>query len=180
VVRNGAAWSAVWSARWSEHGPERRKGVRHGAYIAVMPSIRVVRLDPDLELPVYAKAGDGALDLVSTVDATLDPAGGRALLPTGLSIALPDGWAGLVLSRSGLAARHGVCVLNSPGLIDSGYRGEIMVPLINLDPHHAFVVKRGDRIAQFLAIPVEAVRWVEVATLDKTERADGGFGHTGR
>jgi dUTP pyrophosphatase len=145
-----------------------------------MPNIRVVRVDPDLALPVYAKADDGALDLVSTVDATLVAGGGRALLATGLSIALPPGWAGLVLSRSGLAARHGVCVLNAPGLVDSGYRGEIMVPLINLDPQEAFVVRRGDRIAQFLATPVEAVRWVEVDTLGETERGSGGFGHTGR
>ncbi len=144
-----------------------------------MPQIEVVRLDPDLALPTYARPGDGALDLVSRVDATLSPGGGRALLATGLSIALPDGWAGLVLSRSGLAAKHGVCVLNSPGLVDSGYRGEIMVPLVNLDSSMPFEVRRGDRIAQFMAVPVESVTWVEVEKLGVTDRGDGGFGHTG-
>ena len=144
-----------------------------------MPRIQVVRLDPDLVLPSYARPGDGAMDLVSRVDATLGPKGGRALLGTGLSIALPDGWAGLVLSRSGLAAKHGVCVLNSPGLVDSGYRGEIMIPLVNLDSAMPFEVRRGDRIAQFMAVAVDSVTWAEVEALDETERGSGGFGHTG-
>jgi dUTP pyrophosphatase len=145
-----------------------------------MPSVRVVRIDPEVPLPTYAKAGDGAMDLTSRVDATLAAGGGRALLPTGLTIALPDGWAGLVLSRSGLAARHGVCVLNSPGLVDAGYRGEIMVPLVNLDPVAVFEVRRGDRIAQFMAVPVERVEWDEFLVLEESERGSGGFGHTGR
>lgn len=150
------------------------------AYIARVPSIPVVNLDPELALPAYARAGDGAMDLVSRFDAVLAPRGGRQLLATGLSVALPDGWAGLVLSRSGLAARHGVCVLNSPGLVDSGYRGEIMVPLVNLDPDEPFVVNRGDRIAQFLAIPVETLTWMPVAEMGESARGSGGFGHTGR
>lgn len=144
-----------------------------------MPSIEVVQLDPELMLPEYSRPGDGAVDLVSRTNVILEAAGGRALLATGLSIALPPGWAGLVLSRSGLAAKHGVCVLNAPGLVDAGYRGEIMVPLVNLDPTKVFVVNRGDRIAQFMAIPVDPIVWVPVGSLNKTERGAGGFGHTG-
>jgi dUTP pyrophosphatase len=142
--------------------------------------VPIRRLDPTLPLPGYAKPGDAGLDLVAVADAHLEPAGGRALVGTGMGIALPHGWAGLVLSRSGLAARHGVAVLNAPGLIDSGYRGEIMVPLVNTDPTSAYQVHRGDRIAQLLLIPVTPVWFSEVDQLDGGEGRGGGFGHTGR
>lgn len=145
-----------------------------------MLEVPVVRLDPDLPLPDYARAGDAGLDLVAREGAVLAPAGGRALVPTGLALALPVGWAGFVQPRSGLAVRHGVTCLNTPGLIDAGYRGEIKVLLVNLDPTDAFEVVRGERIAQLVVQQVAQVELVEVATLDDTERGTGGFGSTGR
>ncbi len=164
------------------HRRGRKRWLRQkiAAYIARVLSIPLVNLDPELGMPTYARPGDGAMDLVSRTDAILVPGGGRQLLGTGLAVALPEGWVGLVLSRSGLAARHGVCVLNAPGLVDSGYRGEIMVPLVNLDPTETFVVSRGDRIAQFLAIPIETIAWLQVTELGDSARGSGGFGHTGR
>jgi dUTP pyrophosphatase len=145
-----------------------------------MPSIRVVQLDPGLALPAYAKPGDGAVDLLARQDGVVAPNGGRFVFGSGLAIALPDGWCGLVLSRSGLAAKHGVFVANAPGLVDAGYRGEVMVPLVNTDPEHGFEVRRGDRIAQLLVQPVDRIVWEVVAELDETERGAGGLGHTGR
>src|SRR3546814_2471298 len=109
--------------------------------------VPVVRLDPDLPLPAYAKPGDAGLDLLAREAAVLEP-GGRALVPTGIAIAIPEGHAGFVQPRSGLALRHGVTVLNSPGLIASGYRDELKVVLVNLDPRERFEISRGDRIAQ--------------------------------
>ncbi len=141
--------------------------------------LKVVRLDADLPLPQYAKPGDGAMDLLARSDGTLEAAGGRFVFGTGLALALPVGTCGLVLSRSGLAARHGVIVANAPGLIDEGYRGEIMVPLINTDPVAPFEVRRGDRIAQFMVLPIDAIRWMVVDQLSDTERGAGGLGHTG-
>jgi len=139
----------------------------------------VVRLDPDLPLPRYAKAGDAGLDLHAREDAVLRRGGGRAVVATGLSLAIPPGYAGFVLPRSGLAARHGVSVVNAPGLIDAGYRGELNVVLINTDLDSDYQVRRGDRIAQLVVQRVEAATITEVLVLDGVNRG-GGFGHTGR
>ena len=139
----------------------------------------MVRLDPDLPLPAYARAGDAGLDLLAREPATLPAGGGRALVPTGIALAIPPGWAGFVQPRSGLALRHGVTCLNTPGLIDAGYRDELRVLLVNLDPSSAFEVARGDRIAQLVLQPVGSVTWREVDALDETERGLGGFGSTG-
>jgi dUTP pyrophosphatase len=141
--------------------------------------VRIVRLDPDLPLPVYAHDGDAGLDLFAREDAVVPAAGGRALVPTGISIALPVGHAGFVLPRSGLALKHGVTVVNSPGLIDCAYRGEIKVVLLNTDQRASYRVQRGDRIAQLVVQPVMHVVWNEVAELDGEDRG-GGFGHSGR
>lgn len=138
------------------------------------------RLDPDLPLPAYAKPGDAGVDLRATEAVTLAPGGGRALVPTGVAVAIPRGYAGFVQPRSGLALKHGVTVLNSPGLIDADYRGELKVVLVNTDPTEAFVIERGERIAQLVIQAVEHVDFVEVDELDETERGDGGFGHSGR
>ena len=143
-------------------------------------SVPVVRLDPDLDLPAYARVGDAGLDLVAREPARLEPGGGRALVPTGIAFALPEGYAGFVQPRSGLALRHGITCLNTPGLIDSGYRDELKVLLVNLDPREAFDVHRGDRIAQLVVQSVALVQWSPVVTLPPSERGGGGFGHTGR
>jgi dUTP pyrophosphatase len=145
-----------------------------------MLPIPVVRLDPDLPLPDYAHVGDAGADLVSREDALLRRAGGRALLPTGIALALPPGYAGLVLPRSGLALRHGVTCLNTPGLVDSGYRGELQVLLVNTDPDEDYQVSRGDRIAQLVVQAVEQAEFQPVDELVASERGAGGFGHTGR
>lgn len=145
-----------------------------------MLEVPVVRLDPDLPLPRYAKPGDAGVDLVATEDVTLEAGGGRGLVPTGVAVAIPRGFAGFIQPRSGLALRHGVTVLNTPGLIDADYRGELKVLLINTDPDEAFVVARGERIAQLVVQAVEHVIFVEVDDLDDTDRGAGGFGHTGR
>lgn len=141
-------------------------------------SVPVVRLDPDLPLPSYATPGDAGLDLLAREDVTLAPAGGRALIPTGIAFALPRGHAGFVQPRSGLALRHGVTCLNTPGLIDSGYRDELKVLLVNLDPTEAFEIRRGDRIAQLVVQAVSEVVWEPVDVLDGANRG-GGFGSTG-
>jgi len=142
-------------------------------------TVPVVRLDPDLDLPSYAHEGDAGLDLRAREDAVVPPAGGRALVPTGIALALPRGYAGFVLPRSGLALKHGVTVVNSPGLIDCAYRGEIKVVLLNTDAHTSYRVTRGDRIAQLVVQRVVEVEWAEVASLDDNDRG-GGFGHSGR
>jgi dUTP pyrophosphatase len=142
--------------------------------------VPVRRLDPDLPLPAYAKPGDAGVDLRATEAVTLLPGGGRALVPTGVAVAIPRGYAGFVQPRSGLALKHGVTVLNTPGLIDADYRGELKVLLINTDPAEPFVIERGERIAQLVIQAVEHVDFVEVDELDETERGEGGFGHTGR
>jgi len=144
-----------------------------------MLDVPVVRLDPDLPLPAYARPGDAGLDLRAREDVTLAPAGGRALVPTGIAIAIPDGYAGFVQPRSGLALRHGVTCINSPGLIDAGYRDELKVALVNLDPTEAFEVRRGERIAQLVVQAVARVEWQAVAALEGINRG-GGFGSTGR
>src|SRR5436190_598694 len=143
-------------------------------------TVPVVRLDAELPLPSYARLGDAGADLVARADHVLAPAGGRALIPTGVAIALPPGYAGFVLPRSGLALRHGVTCLNTPGLIDALYRGELKVLLVNTDPVEEYVVHRGDRIAQLVIQRVEQVNWVPVDELEATTRDAGGFGSTGR
>ena len=148
--------------------------------LAAVLEVPVVRLDSDLDLPAYAKPGDAGVDLRARDDVTLLPGGGRALVATGLAVAIPLGYAGFVQPRSGLALKHGVTCLNTPGLIDSGYRGELKVLLVNTDPAEPFEVKRGERIAQLVIQAVEHVTFVEVDELTDSERGDGGFGHTGR
>ena len=144
-----------------------------------MPEIAVQRLDPDLPLPQYAHEGDAGVDLYAREDTVLAPQGGRALMPTGIAIAIPRGYAGFVLPRSGLALHNGISVVNAPGLIDSHYRGELKVVLLNTDPTRPYHVHRGDRIAQLVIQKVEDVTWVEVSELDANNRG-GGFGHSGR
>ncbi len=145
-----------------------------------MLDLPLVRLDPDLPLPEYARAGDAGADLVARDDVVLAARGGRALVPTGLAVAIPAGHAGLVLPRSGLALRHGVTVLNAPGLVDAGYRGELHVVLVNTDPEADYTVHRGDRIAQLVIVAVEQVSISVVAALPGSERGEGGFGSSGR
>ena len=140
--------------------------------------VAVLRLDPDLPLPAYARPGDAGLDLRAAETVTLKP-GVRALVATGVALAIPEGYAGLVLPRSGLAVRHGVGVLNSPGLIDAGYRGELKVLLVNHDPATPVTVARGDRIAQLVIQRVERAALEEVTALPSSERGTGGFGSTG-
>lgn len=140
--------------------------------------VQVRRLDPDLALPQYARAGDAGLDLLAREGVTLAP-GHRALVPTGIAIALPEGTAGFVHPRSGLAARHGVTILNAPGTVDAGYRGELLVNLINLDPRAAFTVRRGDRIAQLVVQAVECVTLEETDSLPPSERGSTGHGDSG-
>lgn len=144
-----------------------------------MLEIPLVRLTDGLEVPDYAKPGDAGVDLRSSVDVVIEP-GCRELVPTGIAVAIPAGFAGFVQPRSGLALKHGVTCLNTPGLIDSGYRGELKVLLINTDRTEAFHVTRGERIAQLVIQAVEHARFVEVDRLDDSERGEGGFGHTGR
>ena len=144
-----------------------------------MLDLPIVRLDPDLPVPSYARAGDAGLDLLAREGAVLAARGGRAVVPTGVAVAIPDGFAGFVLPRSGLALRHGVTVLNAPGLIDAGYRDELRVLLVNTDADSEYEIHRGDRIAQLVVQRVEAARLAEVDVLDGVNRG-GGFGHTGR
>ena len=140
--------------------------------------VQVRRLDPDVPLPVYAMGGDAGADIVTTVDAVLAP-GQRAMLPTGIAIALPDGYAAFVHPRSGLAARTGMSLVNAPGTVDSGYRGEITVNVINHDPVAPIVLRRGDRIAQLVIQRVEMGEFVEVDVLPASQRGTGGHGSTG-
>jgi dUTP pyrophosphatase len=142
--------------------------------------IPVVRLDPELPLPAYGRPDDAGLDLVAREGVVLAAGGGRATVPTGIALALPPGWAGFVQPRSGLALRHGVTCLNTPGLIDAGYRDEIRVLLVNHDRDTPYEVHRGDRIAQLVVQRVEHVAWQEVAVLPDSDRGLGGFGSTGR
>ena len=145
-----------------------------------MLEIPLKRLVDHAILPAYAKPGDAGLDLVACEGLTLAAGGGRGLVPTGVAVAIPDGYAGFVQPRSGLALRHGVTCLNTPGLIDSGYRGELKVLLVNTDPVEPFEVVPGERIAQLVIQRVEHVALIEVSELEDSVRGDGGFGHTGR
>jgi dUTP pyrophosphatase len=141
--------------------------------------VLVRRIDPDVALPTYAHPGDAGVDLVTTVRAEVAP-GERVLLPTGIAIALPDGYAAFVHPRSGLAVKHGVSLVNAPGTIDAGYRGEIKVSLVNLDPREPVVLERGDRIAQLVVQRVEHAVFHEVSALPGSDRGEGGFGSSGR
>ena len=138
----------------------------------------VVRLDPDLPLPAYAHPGDAGADLVTAVDVTLQP-GERALVPTGIAMAVPEGYVALVHPRSGLAARHGLSIVNTPGTIDAGYRGEVKVLLVNLDPSEPIELRRGDRVAQLVIQRVEQAAFTEVEVLPESVRGGGGYGSTG-
>lgn len=140
--------------------------------------VLVVRLDPDLPLPDYAHPGDAGVDLCTTDDCVIEP-GARVVVSTGLAIALPNGYAAFVHPRSGLATQHGVTVVNAPGTIDAGYRGEIKVGLVNLDPTTPVALQRGDRIAQLVVQRVERLAFHEVERLPGSARASGGFGSTG-
>lgn len=136
------------------------------------------RLDPELPAPGYAHPGDAGADLVTAVDVTLAP-GERTVVPTGMAIAVPEGYAAFVHPRSGLAARCGMALVNAPGTVDAGYRGEIQLILVNLDPHTAIQLRRGDRVAQLVVQRVEHARFREVDDLPESVRAAGGFGSTG-
>ena len=141
-------------------------------------TIPLKNLDSELPVPVCAYAGDGAVDLRSTCDDVLQPFE-RKLIPCGVSVAIPFGYAGFVLPRSGLAAKHGISLVNAPGLIDSNYRGEIKAILVNLDPHEPFEIKRGDRIAQLAIMQVAEAVFEPCETLPESDRGSGGFGSSG-
>ncbi|HXZ82269.1 MAG TPA: dUTP diphosphatase [Acidimicrobiales bacterium] len=144
-----------------------------------MLNIPFTALDAAAAAPAYAHQRDAGADLVATCDVTLEARGGRALVPTGFAIAIPERHAGLVLARSGLAIHHGVSCLNAPGLIDSGFRGEVQVVLFNTDPRESYTVHRGDRVAQLVIVPIEVARFFAVEELPPSERGQGGFGHSG-
>jgi len=141
--------------------------------------ILITRLDESVPLPSYAKPGDAGADLCSRIDAVLQP-GERALIPTGIWVALPNGYVALVHPRSGLAIKHGISMVNTPGTVDAAFRGELQIILINHDLHQPFEIKKGDRIAQLVIQKVERAEFVEVQTLPGTHRSDGGFGSTGK
>ena len=141
-------------------------------------TVNIKRLDPTVELPSYAYEGDAGLDLRANADVTIAPHE-RALIPTGLAIALPDGYAGFVQPRSGMALKRGLSIANTPGLIDAHYRGELKVIAVNLDPHEPIHIERGERIAQLVIQEVPVVHLVEVDELDETDRGAGGFGSSG-
>ncbi|HEX9259177.1 MAG TPA: dUTP diphosphatase [Acidimicrobiales bacterium] len=144
-----------------------------------MPEVSLLHLDPELPLPSYARPGDAGLDLLAREGAMVHAGGGRAMVPTGIALAIPEGWAGFVLPRSGLSWKHGITIVNAPGLIDAGYRDEIKVLLLNTDPAHHYEVHRGDRIAQLVIMRVEAVTLARVDGFAGDHRG-GGFGSTGR
>lgn len=146
--------------------------------MAITIKLPIKRLDKEMELPSYAYAGDAGLDLCSAIDITLAPHQ-RALIPTGLAIAIPEGYAGFVLPRSGRASKEGLSMANTPGLIDSHYRGELKVAAVNLDATNDIVIKRGERIAQLVIQEVPLVELVEMDELDETDRGTGGFGSSG-
>jgi dUTP pyrophosphatase len=145
----------------------------------VAPELPVRRLDPDLPLPAYAHPGDAGADLCAAEEVVLPP-GARATVGTGVALAVPDGYAAFVHPRSGLASRHGITVVNAPGTIDAGYRGEVKVVLLNTDREEPFTVHRGDRVAQLVVQPVARARFLEVAELPPSSRGAGGFGSSGR
>lgn len=141
--------------------------------------VQIQRLDKELPLPQYAIQGDAGMDVFSSIDCNIAP-GDRAVIPTGIAIALPEGFVAFAHPRSGLAAKHGISIVNAPGTIDSGYRGEIKIILINTDKHETFEVNRGDRIAQLVFQKFESAKFFEVEQLPQSQRASGGFGSTGQ
>ena len=143
-----------------------------------MTEVRIRRLDADLPLPSYARTGDAGLDLLASADATLKP-GERTAVPTGIAIEIPAGFAGFVHARSGRALSEGLALANAPGLIDSGYRGEVKVIVVNLDPSEPIHIKRGEKIAQLVVQPVASAVLIESDDLATSERGEGGFGSTG-
>ncbi len=145
-----------------------------------MLNIPIIRLIDDAIIPNYAKPGDAGADLVAAESVVLEAGGGRALISTGVAIAIPEGFAGFVQPRSGLALKHGITCLNTPGLIDSGYRGELKVLLVNTDPNETFEVNKGERIAQLVIQKVEECNFQEVEELPDSERGETGFGSSGR
>lgn len=166
-----------------EHGswsvdPESTESTENTQSPVTPLSVQVVRLDPDLPLPSYAHPGDAGADLLTSVDLSIAP-GERCLVPTGIALAVPVGYAALVHPRSGLAARHGLSIVNTPGTVDAGYRGEIKVLLINHDPRETIELRRGDRVAQLVFQRVEHAAFVEVETLADSARGSGGYGSTG-
>ena len=144
-----------------------------------MVPVPVVRLDPQLPLPTYAHPGDAGLDLHAREGAVVKAGGGRTIVPTGIALAMPPGYAGFVVPRSGLALRHGISLVNTPGVIDAAYRGELKCVVLNTDPTADYEISRGDRIAQLVIQRVEEVQWIEADSLDGVDRG-GGFGHSGR
>ena len=145
----------------------------------MQPVLRVRRLDADLPLPAYQNAGDAGLDLYSASDVTIAP-GERTVIGTGIAVAIPDGYVGLVSPRSGMAVRSGLSMVNTPGIVDSGYRGEVRLILINLDRSEPIEIARGDRVAQLVIVPVATVTLEESDELPSSERGTGGFGSTGK
>ena len=137
-------------------------------------------LHPNATVPFYANEGDAGCDLVAVESTIIKAGGGRAMVPTGLAVAIPEGHGGFVLPRSGLAAKHGVTCINAPGLIDAGYRGEVMIALVNLDPTNDYEVQKGDRIAQLVVLPVPSATFAPVEALPEAKRGEGGFGSSGR
>jgi dUTP pyrophosphatase len=154
-----------------------RRGALRCTAVSTLP-VPIVQLDAGLPLPTYAHDGDAGLDLYAAEGATLNAGGGRALIPTGISIAIPLGYGGFVLPRSGMALKHGISVVNAPGLIDAAYRGEIKVIVVNTDPDTDYEISRGDRVAQLVIQKVEQVEWQVGDSLDGDDRG-GGFGHSG-
>ena len=144
-----------------------------------MLEVAIKQLDPGLPLPQFAHQGDAGIDLHAREDAVVKRQGGRTLVPTGIAVAIPEGYAGFVLPRSGLALKHGVTLVNTPGLIDAGYRGELKVIMLNTDAENDYPIQRGDRIAQLVIQKIENVAWIVVDSLDGFDRG-GGFGHSGR
>jgi dUTP pyrophosphatase len=144
-----------------------------------MPEVPIRLLDPEAVLPAYAHPGDAGADLVAREEVTIAPRGGRAVVGTGIAMAIPDGYAGFVLPRSGLAVRHGITCLNTPGLIDAGYRDEVRIILVNTDPTEPYTVHRGDRVAQLVIQPVERSVFAAVEDLADSTRGLRGFGSTG-
>jgi dUTP pyrophosphatase len=182
VPKDGTADRAEARRHAGEHKgarPESAKfdGAGSSRYSRVV-RIEFRRLDPAVALPRHARHGDAGLDLAANADVVVAP-GERATLPTGLAVAIPEGHAGLVLPRSGLASGQGLTLANAPGLIDAGYRGEILVAVVNLDPREKVEIRRGDRIAQLVVVPFASVEPVEVDDLPGSSRGAGGFGSTG-
>jgi dUTP pyrophosphatase len=182
VAESGATDRAQAGRHAGEHSGASAQSAKLDAWPAnrYPRAVRVEfrKLDPEVALPRRARDGDAGLDLAANADLVVGP-GERAMVPTGLAVAVPEGHAGLVLPRSGLASRRGLTLANAPGLIDPGYRGEITIAVVNLDPAEKVDIRRGDRIAQLLVVPMALVEPVEVQEFPPSHRGEGGFGSTG-